>query len=345
DAHRIFNPLTARSLTRQETLFGTVQALWNRTCRVETLAPTLQTTLVQDGWVVPAEGDLSRRFRLTYVSLEANTTCNHTCFFCPVSLAPRAGHTMSLAFYERIVQQLADFRATLAAVFVNNYNEPTADRWFVDRVRILKAYDLAPALLTNGSGLTPARVDELMALGGLRYLCINLSTLDQEQYRHDRGADHLNLVLRNLDYCKQVPLAPEMVVVVLGRDDRAHRRAHREIARRFAGTRFRTQRHLVMDRAGYLPLGVKSARPHAHLRGCENMGSRPIQHLHITPYGHCLLCCEDYDERYVVGDLTVETVAEVLAGPRLAQLRRWVYGQEEAPADFICRRCHFARTP
>lgn len=100
-----------------------------------------------------------------------------------------------------------------------------------------------------------------------------------------------------------------------------------------------------MDRAGYLPLGIKPVRPHAHLRGCENMGSRPVQHLHITPYGHCLLCCEDYDERYVVGDLTVETVAEVLSGPRLAQLRRWIYGQEEAPDDFLCRRCVFARTP
>ena len=27
----------------------------------------------------------------------------------------------------------------------------------------------------------------------------------------------------------------------------------------------------------------------------------------------------------------------------VAKLRRWVYGIEEAPADFICRNCIFAR--
>jgi len=79
------------------------------------------------------------------------------------------------------------------------------------------------------------------------------------------------------------------------------------------------------------------------LAGCDNLGSRPLQHLHITPHGKCLLCCEDYDEQHVVGDLNTSTVAEVLAGPEIARLRRWVYGLEEAPADFMCRKCIFAR--
>ena len=83
--------------------------------------------------------------------------------------------------------------------------------------------------------------------------------------------------------------------------------------------------------------------PHARLCGCDNVGSRPLEHLHITPYGKCVFCCEDYDENYVVGDLTAQTVGEVLGGPEIAQLRRWTYGQEDAPDDFICRRCIFAR--
>src|SRR5256885_4768557 len=35
------------------------------------------------------------------------------------------------------------------------------------------------------------------------------------------------------------------------------------------------------------------------LAGCDLIGSRPIQHLHITPRGACILCCQDYDENYV----------------------------------------------
>ena len=56
-----------------------------------------------------------------------------------------------------------------------------------------------------------------------------------------------------------------------------------------------------------------------------------------------MLCCEDYDERYVVGDLTKNTIGQVLASDEIAKLRRWIYGIEEAPADFICRNCVFAR--
>ncbi len=72
------------------------------------------------------------------------------------------------------------------------------------------------------------------------------------------------------------------------------------------------------------------------------MGSRPLQHLHITPRGTCILCCQDYDENYVVGDLMTSTIAQVLEGDAMAKMRRWVYGVEEAPDDFICRTCVFA---
>lgn len=73
------------------------------------------------------------------------------------------------------------------------------------------------------------------------------------------------------------------------------------------------------------------------------MSSRPIQHLHITPLGRCVLCCEDYDEAYVGGDLNTSTIDEVMSGPELAKLRRWSYGIDDAPDDFMCRKCTYAR--
>ena len=98
-----------------------------------------------------------------------------------------------------------------------------------------------------------------------------------------------------------------------------------------------------MDRAGYLQIGLKVARPDRRLRGCENIGSRPLQHLHVTPRGKVVFCCEDYDEYHVVGDLTSDSVASVLAGDELAKLRRWSYGIDEAPPNFMCRKCVYAR--
>jgi MoaA/NifB/PqqE/SkfB family radical SAM enzyme len=333
DADRIYNPLTDRSLSASHPDFLLLRNFIDG-------APG-DASLERDGWIV--RDDTSRSYRLKVVSLELMTACNQKCYFCPVSIAPRQDETMSEEMFERIVVELTEYRNTLESVFLQSYNEPTLDRRFVEHCRTLFAADLPVAILSNGTGLTATRVDALAEAGPLRYLCINLSTLDRERYQHDRGEDHVGAVLRNLDYAKSVPLADEMKIVVLGIGDEVHDRDFDAIRQRFEGSLFGVERHVVMDRAGWLDVGLKAPERKRHLAGCDNVGSRPLQHLHITPRGKCVLCCEDYDEKYVVGDLTESTIAEVLQGDEIAKLRRWIYGVENAPDDFICRNCIFAR--
>lgn len=340
---KVYDPLSDRELAQGDEDFAPLAALVGGERTLAELSEPERERLGAAGWLLPGDVDPATRFRLKYVSLESHTICNQACYFCPVSIAPREDHFMPTELYERIVGQLAAFRATIEAVFMINYNEPTVDKRFVDLVRTLRDAGLPPAVLTNGTGLTPDRVDALLALGGLRYLSINLSTLDRERYASDRGGDHLPLVLRNLDYLKDLPVAPEMDLVVLGRGDDVHRRDHEEIAARFAGSRIRVKPYEVMDRAGYLQIGLKPTRPGRPLRGCDNVGSRPLQHLHVTPRAKVVFCCEDYDEYHVVGDLSEQSVTEVLSGAPLAELRRWSYGLQEAPADFMCRKCIYAR--
>lgn len=332
---RIYNPLTDRSLLPGESAFASFRAFED--------AGVADEALVRDGWVVPADADLSRGFHLKIVSLETVTTCNQKCYFCPVSVAPRQDEEMPTGTFERIAGELTDFRGSIDGVFLQSYNEPTIDRRFVDHCRTLFEAKLPVAVLSNGSGLTPAKVDGLLAAGRLRFLCINLSTMDEERYARDRGESHLRAVVRNLDYAKDLPVADEMRIVVLGSGDDEHEENFRAVSDRYAGTRFDVQKHLTVDRnAWHLEVGRKAVKRVGRLAGCELIGSRPIQHLHITATGSCILCCQDYDENYVVGNLHRQTVREVLEGDEMARMRRWAYGVEESPDDFICRSCTFA---
>lgn len=332
DADRVYNPLTDRALVPGDGAYERFRA-FERGETVEDL----------DGWVISNGDDLSRRSHLKIVSLETMTACNQKCYFCPVSIAPRADYVMPDELFARIVDELTTYRSTLQSVFLQSYNEPTLDRRFLDQCRTLFAAGLPVAVLSNGSGFTPAKTDALASEGPLRYLCINLSTLDRERYKADRGEDHLPVVLRNVDYMQDKRVAEEMKIVVLGTGDAVHAADFEAIRARYAGSRFEVEHHVVMDRAGWLDVGMKAADRSRPMAGCDNVGSRPLQHLHITPHGRCVLCCEDYDEKYVVGDLTSSSIAEVLAGEELAKLRRWIYGLEEAPDDFMCRDCVFAR--
>jgi MoaA/NifB/PqqE/SkfB family radical SAM enzyme len=335
DADRVYDPLTDRALVPGDGLFERFRAF--------EVHGGEDGTLESAGWLVRNGTDLSRRHHLRIVSLETMTACNQKCYFCPVSIAPRADYLMPDELFERLVEELKTFRPTLESVFLQSYNEPTLDRRFLDQCRTLFAAGLPVAVLSNGSGLTPAKAEALASEGPLRFLCINLSTLDRERYERDRGADHLPVVLRNLEHIQNLAVATEMKIVVLGTGDETHGRDFEQIRERFAGTRFVVEQHIVMDRAGWLDVGIKAADRRQRLAGCDNVGSRPLQHLHITPHGKCVLCCEDYDEKYVVGDLTRSSIREVLEGEELAKMRRWVYGIEEAPDDFMCRDCVFAR--
>lgn len=335
DPDKIYNPLTDLTLLPGEADYERFRAFER--------GGEAGEELLRNGWLIPEEADPSRSYRLKIVSLETLTTCNQKCYFCPVSIAPREDQLMSMELFDSIVGQLTAF-PTLDAVFLQSYNEPTIDTRFVELCQRLHDAGLPIAVLTNGSGLTPAKVDRLVEMGGLRFLCVNLSTIDAEEYKQDRGADHTKVVLRNLDYMRDLPIAQLMRIIVLGRGDERHTQNFEEIRDRFAGSRFEVQQHLAQDRAGWLDVGIKTLQKITNLAGCDLIGSRPLQHLHITPAGKCVLCCQDYDENYVVGDLNAGSIAEVLEGDEMAKMRRWTYGVEEAPDDFICRTCVWARS-
>ena len=342
---RFYHPITDVTMLESEKGFYELQQILSGNLSSEAIDPTLRALLLEDEWLVTPGIDVSTQYLLKYVSLEAHTVCNQSCYFCPVSLDPREDHFMPTEQYLSILEQLAAHRETIEAVFMISYNEPTADKRFVEQVQAIRDAGLPPATLTNGTGLTPKRVDQLLEIGGLRFLSINLSTIDRERYAKERGGDHLDLVLKNLDYAKDKPVGDEMAIVVLGTGNDQHMADYEAIKARFEGSRFDTRHYVVNDRAAYLQIGIGvGGKKRQKLRGCEYVGSRPLQHLHITPHAKAILCCQDYTETAEVGDLNTQTVDEVLSGPGLAQMRRWAYGIEEAPANFICRNCPMAIT-
>ncbi len=339
---RVYNPLTDLEITTEDFAFPELVSVISGETSLDDLDASYREVLTTRGWMVDQSTDLDGRHLLKYVSLEAHTVCNQACYFCPVAYAPREKYFMPTELYESIVDKLSLYKETIEGVIMISYNEPTIDPRFLDQVRLIRDAGLPPAALSNGSGLTPGKTDGLLALGGLRFFSVNISTLNREKYAKDRGGDHLVQVLKNLDYAKDKPIAEDMDMVVLGTGDEQHKQDFEALQERFAGSLFEVKYFEVNDRAGILDVGIKVDASKQKLKGCSLIGSRPLQHLHINPYGECILCCQDYSGHHVVGDLREQDVAEILRGDELRKMRRWTYGLDEAPDDFICRSCEFA---
>ena len=283
----------------------------------------------------------TRRSHLLYVSLETCTSCNHRCPFCPVSVDPREREVMSQELFESIADQVVAIGGRSVVVFLSNYNEPTIDPLFEERCLALFARGLPVSLLTNASHLDPDRAERIARSGRFRYIGINLPTLDPERYQRMHGTRDLARVLANIDALRAREIGEETAIVVLGDNDAAHRKDVREIRERFEPLGWVVKQFRIRSRPASGTF-IPEPPPVKELRGCELMGSRPFEHLHITATGKAVLCCQDYYEKLTVGDLKTDTVAGILGGDVMARLRRWTYGVEPAPDDFLCRRCEFA---
>jgi wyosine [tRNA(Phe)-imidazoG37] synthetase (radical SAM superfamily) len=335
----LYNPITGESLRKEDEGYRALSRI------AEGLpaeaGPAVLEHLRAARFLIEDVDAEARRTHLLYVSLETCTSCNHRCPFCPVSVSPRDREMMSQELFESILDQVVEVGGKRTVVFLSNYNEPTIDPLFEERVRALFARELPVSLLTNASNLTPERAERLEASGRFRYVGINLPTLDPERYERLHGTRDLARVLGNIDALRARSLSEESAIVVLGEEDDAHRRDVEEIRSRFEPKGWEVKAFKIRSRPAS---GTFVPEPPAKkkLRGCEQMGSRPFEHLHVTATAKAVLCCQDYYEKLTVGDLKTQTVAEILGGETMARLRRWTYGVEEAPAGFLCRRCEFA---
>ena len=337
----VYNPLTGASLAKDGPAYAALRRIEAGEDPAAAADPALLAHLRSARFLIEDVFAESRRTHLLYVSLETCTSCNHRCPFCPVSVDPRDKEVMSQELFTSLVDQIVAAAGRDVVVFLSNYNEPTVDPLFEERCRVLFDRALPVSILTNASHLDPERAARIEAMGRFRYVGINLPTLDPERYEKLHGTKDLARVVANVDALRARRLAEETAIVVLGDEDEAHRRDVAAIRERFAPKGWDVRPFKIRSRPSsgtYMP----EPPPKKRLRGCELMGSRPFEHLHVTATAKAVLCCQDYYEHLTVGDLKRETVAGLLAGDTMARLRRWTYGVEEAPADFLCRRCEFA---
>jgi pyruvate-formate lyase-activating enzyme len=335
----LYNPISGESLPRGGDAYRALSLV--RGGLASQVDPAILDHLRAARFLIEDLDSETRRSHLLFVSLETCTTCNHRCPFCPVSIDPREREVMSQELFESIADQVVAIGGKEVVVFLSNYNEPTIDPLFEERCLALFARGLPVSLLTNASHFGPERADRLSRAGRFRYIGINLPTLDPDRYEKMHGTRDLARVLGNIDALAAREIAEETAIVVLGANDAAHRRDVEEIRTRFAPLGWEVKSFRIRSRPASGTF-VPEPPPVKELRGCELMGSRPFEHLHVTATAKAVLCCQDYYEKLVVGDLKTQTVAEVLGGDVMARLRRWTYGVEQAPDDFLCRRCEFA---
>jgi MoaA/NifB/PqqE/SkfB family radical SAM enzyme len=274
---------------------------------------------------------------LPFAQIETTTTCNQRCYFCPVSQRRRPKAVMSLELLRTILTGLQG--CGTHTLYINGFNEPTYDSMLVEKVKMIKRYGMNISLNSNGSGLHPELTNQLCA-NGVQTFLFNVSTLDPQHYEHTRGNKDISKVRTHIDYLLHTYPQANVTIMVLGQLDTSHAENINAIMDYFSP---QGAHILVCPMADFattnLPI-MPSKIYHQKLRGC--VSRRDSDWLHFIPDGSAIMCCQDYDECYKVGNIHDNTVEEIYFSDSFTRLRHWINGTEQAPTDFICRTCVFA---
>jgi molybdenum cofactor biosynthesis enzyme MoaA len=264
------------------------------------------------------------------IDLELTNACPADCEMCPREKLPKLG-VMKREVFERL---LADFGAspTLEWISLCGIGEPLLHPKVVDWVRELAVLPSRPkvGLVTGGERLTSEMYEALIE-AGLSQIEISVQAVDRDLYRTLMPGLDFDRVMANLDYIS------------------THRHSHVDIG--ISHTRHLTNAHHVDDMRRYVSnLGFTLTVTRIHSRAGNLVRPHLLAKRQPAPpqarecrifekiafvawTGRVQYCCHDIERAHVVGDVAVESLADINA-------RKTALVMEHGgpPAD-ICARC------
>jgi hypothetical protein len=263
--------------------------------------------------------------------IEINGHCNFRCRYCPVSFDPLPKAFMSSDTYLIALRRYQE--SGIVSIALNHYGEPTLDPKLPERIRIAEDFGFAVFLFTNASHLNPPLSEKLAKYSNLSIIT-NLPTIEPDNFFSITGQRCLPRIIKNLKYAHQLGLKISVRMNLPRNTTKEQERGLRkDFQMQVACLRLVLDNELF-SRGGTLQQSefISRVRHDGKLNGC-------LRAIVTAHEGSVFLCCNDYRQKHVLGNIRQETIGKMLAAPYSIQLRKWIFGFEESPEDFICRYC------
>lgn len=229
---------------------------------------------------------------------------------------------MDWDLYRSIVDQAIALGIRRYSVYL--MNEPMLDRELPERVAYVSARITKPQYVkvTSHGGLLTERMARGLLDSGLNKLKISVQSLNPKTYRAIMGLE-LSKTLSNIDRLLTLKqqggyTLPRLEIVMVDSIQ-----THNEIP---AMKRYWQQRDIklyiepVENRADQQ--NIRDSAVGARTLKAFSWCRRLIEQIYILYDGRMLQCCADWEQRSVMGDLTLESLANIWLGARYSDYRR-----------------------
>lgn len=266
----------------------------------------------------------SRHLGVTYIAAETTGWCNRSCSFCPANKWPETsqkGTVMTPEVFEKFVQDLENWKkgGYCGGLSLYGDNEPLLDKNIVSRYWSIK--DRVPgalmSLTTNADILTLEKTIELIGVGVVSILCncYELRTLNK-----------VNLIAAELSSRNLAEISrpqPGGFHPMVWRKGKSVFIVH-------DATKVGKTSRSYTTRAGNVP----GAAPITPLRkNCH----RPWTHIHLKWNGNLVLCCQDWKEETVIGNIMDTPLSVLYNSEKIEDIRRHLWKKQRDGT--FCAKC------
>jgi len=272
------------------------------------------------------------------ISIETTLSCNARCVFCAHHNQVMTG-TMPMELFEKIIDEC--HASGIKFINFGVYGELLTDKHLFERIKYLRRYGISYSFFSNASLLTPETTDKLFELGGLTNVNFSINGFSKEVYEKTMVGLKRDATYKNVLYFLEKLDGPTVhISAVRTKLNKKDFKDFFNFWKKQKGVSMVWSLEL-MDRMGsdydgkLGKLGPMDNKKN-WLSPCKLLWGP----LSVYYDGKVSPCCKDDDKReLIIGDLSKQTLKEILNGEALKNLRQ-LHLSDKRKSHPICGKCH-----
>jgi radical SAM protein with 4Fe4S-binding SPASM domain len=275
------------------------------------------------------------------LNLELTSICNARCIHCPRQEMSREMEPMDLALFKKLIDEAAELK--VPEIHPNGYGELTTMKNLPEYLEYISGQEHKFRIVINTNGqLMNEEKAELFFKHGIYLLNICIDGATRETAQTVRRGLKFDEIEKNIHRLLKMRTErrlsiPKIRAGFVQIDENAHE--GQMFLKRWEGV----ADFVGLDGASSRLSSIDTGHAPAHAAPVHAC-TLPFDTLNIWADGKAVLCCEDWNEEHVVGDLKTQSLREVWQGERLNEVRRLHMERRGAEVE-ICGKCNSWRAP
>jgi len=273
--------------------------------------------------------------------IEPTNACMMNCIMCPRKNMKRKIEFMDLNFFKKIIDQ-AKWNDN---IWVHYYGDPLLHPYIIPMIEYTSKKGIIPRLITNPNLLTEKMCNQLVN-SGLHTLGISIDGVDDKTYKHIRGPNaNYTRAIKNINLLLQIKNKNKSKMKIFL--TMVHMKANKYDCEKFK----ELWNKKGIDELVVSPLSILDSSDKTLVeQGDNELFSKQFKNkennycvepwigVTVTVDGKVLVCCNDYDEKYILGDLKENSLEEIWNNDKMKLLRRQVR-DKKLHTNPLCKNC------